>query len=80
MKEALLNFFGFIILLFAITALAFSTRKITAIMLAQQTKCWNTLYRDLVLNYTVTLLKQRNLTNSVQNLTIEYCNTLLARK
>jgi hypothetical protein len=79
-KEALFNFLGFSFLLLTLIAIALFYQKTIAIQIAMQTKCWNTPYRNLVLNYTETLLKQQNLANSIQNLTIEYCNTLLARK
>jgi hypothetical protein len=79
-RKTLSDLLGLAFVILFIVAVASSTKKITAIQIAQQTKCWNTPHRDLVLNYTETLLKQRNLTNSVQNLTITYCNNLLTGK
>ena len=79
-KETIANLLGLAFVILFIIAVAFSTKEITAISIAQQTKCWNAPYKNLVLNYTKTLLNSKNLTNSVQNLTIEYCNILLAGK
>ena len=79
-KEILIDFFELAFVILFIIAVAFSTKEITAISIAQQTKCWNTPYKDLVIIHTEALLKHRNLTNSIQNLTTEYCNTLLAGK
>jgi hypothetical protein len=79
-RETLSDFLGLAFIVLFIVIVASSTKDATAITIARQTKCWNTSYRNLVLNYTETLLKQRNLTNSIQNLTIVYCNNLLVKK